>query len=110
MKLNEIGLLRRILIPLLNRWSPGDITLRHHWTGESVRLHSFRHKGYWYHGRRREEETMRLFSQLLKPGDSVIEVGGHIGYISLYFKALVEHGDVFVFEPGANNLPYIRQN
>jgi FkbM family methyltransferase len=53
---------------------------------------------------------MMLFRRLLCPGDSVVEVGGHIGYISLYFKWLVKSGRVYVFEPGANNLPYIRRN
>lgn len=102
--------LRRIILPLLSRLNPGDITIRHHHTGDPVRLHSFRHKGYWYHGRKREKETMELFRRLLSPGDTVIEVGGHIGYISLYFKWLVKQGEVYVFEPGANNLPYMRRN
>jgi FkbM family methyltransferase len=53
---------------------------------------------------------MLLFRRLLRPGDSVVEVGGHIGYISLYFKSLVQTGYVYVFEPGVNNLPYIRRN
>lgn len=110
MRLFTVGLLRRIILPLFRRFNPGDITIRHHYTGDPIRLHSFRHKGYWYHGRRRERETMMLFRRLLRPGDSVIEVGGHIGYISLYFKWLVQSGDVYVFEPGANNLPYIRRN
>jgi len=46
----------------------------------------------------------------LKRGDTVIEVGGHIGYISLYFKHLVGNGKVIVFEPGENNLPYLLKN
>jgi FkbM family methyltransferase len=102
--------MRRAVLPLLRRINPGDITIRHHYTGDPVRLHSYRHKGYWYYGRAREKETMRLFSRLLFQGDSVIEVGGHIGYVSLYFKWLVQHGDVYVFEPGLNNLPYLRRN
>ncbi len=110
MSLYHINWLRRVILPLLSRLNPGDITIRHHYTGDPVRLHSYRHKGYWYHGRSREKETMLLFRRMLCPGDSVIEVGGHIGYISLYFKWLVQNGDVYVFEPGANNLPYIRRN
>jgi FkbM family methyltransferase len=90
--------------------NPGDIVIRHHYTGDRVKLHSYRHKGYWFHGRRRERDTMLMFQRLLHPGDTVIEVGGHIGYISLYFQKLVNPGRVFVFEPGPNNLPYIREN
>jgi FkbM family methyltransferase len=42
---------------------------------------------------------------------SVAEVGGHIGYITNYYSQLVgTDGKVTVFEPGTNNLKYIRKN
>lgn len=105
------GLLRRGLIPLFRLLNPGDVTIRHHWTGEVVRLHSFRHKGYWFFGRARERELMTLFRGLLRPGDVVFDIGGHIGYVAMYFGHLVgPTGRVFTFEPGPNNLPYIRLN
>jgi FkbM family methyltransferase len=104
-------MLRRLLLPLFARFNPGDITIRHHFTGEPVRLHSFRHKGYWFYGRERERTSMRAFSKLVRPGDTVLEVGGHIGYVTAYFAYLVgSAGHVFVFEPGPNNLPYLRRN
>ena len=89
-----------------------DISIKHHWTGCKVKLHLFKHKGYWYHGKKRENTTMQLFDRLIHAGDNIVEVGGHIGYISLYFSKLVgsHKGGVMVFEPGANNLPYIRRN
>lgn len=103
--------LRRVLFPLFSKLNPGDITIRHHYTGDRVRLHSFRHRGYWWSGRDRESETMRAFSYIVRPGDTVFEVGAHIGYITLYFSHLVgERGRVRAFEPGENNLPYTRQN
>jgi FkbM family methyltransferase len=103
--------LRKVALAALRRFNPGDISIRHHYTGERFRLHSFMHKGYWYYGKRREQDTMELFGRLLRPGDSVIEIGGHIGYISLYFASLVgDSGRVLVFEPGPNNLPYTRAN
>lgn len=102
---------RRLGLYAFSRINPGNITMRHHYTGDPIRLHSFRHKGYWFHGRRREHLEMAAFSGLIRPGDQVIEVGGHIGYISLYFASLVgPHGRVHVFEPGTNNLPYLRGN
>lgn len=111
MKLYRNHLLRRYLMPILKATS-FDFSMSHHWVPEiRFRLNSFRHKGYWFHGRRREMETMRLFREIIRPGDVVVEVGGHIGYISLYFADLVgRSGKVFVFEPGSNNLPYIRMN
>jgi FkbM family methyltransferase len=103
--------LRKIAIGAFRRLNPGDISIRHHYTGNRIKLHSFMHKGYWFYGKRRERETMELFGRLLRPGDAVMEIGGHIGYISLYFADLVgSRGQVTVFEPGPNNLPYIRAN
>jgi FkbM family methyltransferase len=54
---------------------------------------------------------MLAFARLVKKGDFVIEVGWHIGYITLYLANLVgQDGKVIVFEPGSNNVPYIRKN
>lgn len=109
--MNPRRALRLLALKALERFGPGDVTIKHHYTKMPLALHSFRHKGYWYHGRRREQETMRFFSQVIHPGDKVIEVGGHIGYMSMYFSELVgPDGKVTVFEPGSNNLPYITKN
>jgi FkbM family methyltransferase len=103
--------LRRIALPMLERFNPGDIHIRHHYTRERLLLHTYRHKGYWFHGRRREQATMNFFQQVLRPGDAVVEVGGHIGYLTMLFADLVGSGGrVIVFEPGQNNLPYLRAN
>lgn len=102
---------RSVAIPLLARFNPGDITIKHHWTGDPLRLHSFHHKGYWFHGRSREAETLDMFRRLLNPGDRVVEVGAHIGYFTILFSRLVgPGGQVTVFEPGENNLTYLREN
>lgn len=54
---------------------------------------------------------MMLFQKLISPGDTVIEIGGHIGFVSQYFSKLTgPTGKVIVFEPGSNNLPYIKKN
>jgi FkbM family methyltransferase len=107
----NLQLLRRFFLPLLKLFA-FDFTLQHHWVPEQrFKLNSFKHKGYWYSGRRREEKSMLLFEILLQHGMTVAEVGGHIGYISLHFAKIVGSlGKVVVFEPGHNNLPYIRFN
>lgn len=111
MSIASSALLRRLLLPIFARINPGDITIRHHHTGAPLRLHSFRHKGYWWYGARREAETMEAFRRVLRPGDTVVEVGAHIGYIALFFSHLVgPRGRVVTFEPGENNLPYVRAN
>lgn len=103
--------LRRVLIPLFRRMNPGDITIKHHWTGERIVLDFFRNKGYWFYGRDRERESMNLFARLIRDGDVVFDVGGNIGYMALYFARLVgTRGKCFTFEPASSNLPYIRVN
>jgi FkbM family methyltransferase len=54
---------------------------------------------------------MELLGRLVGPGDQVFDVGGHIGYLTVFFSDLVgPTGRVHVFEPGENNLPYLRRN
>ena len=75
---------RRILLPFL-KLAAFDFSVAHHWTGDRFILNCFRHKGYWYHGRVREFSTMQAFGCLIAKGETVIEVGGHVGYLTLYF-------------------------
>lgn len=103
--------LRRLILPLFAKINPGNITIRHHFTDQKFYLHSFRHKNYWVHGKKREQTTMDLFEILIDFGDTVIELGAHIGYISLYFAKLVgDNGNVVVFEPGPDNFKYLYRN
>jgi FkbM family methyltransferase len=107
----ELPLLRRLAIPALRRLCDRDITIRHHRAGTPFRLHAFRHKTYWFYGAQREREEMSFIAEIVKPGMQVVDAGAHIGYTSAYFASLVgEPGRVFAFEPGVNNLPYLRAN
>src|SRR5262249_12209411 len=109
--IHRVRAVMRLVLPMMRKLDLGDITIRHHWTGDALRLHSCRHKGYWYHGKRREYATMEVFSELLKSRDFVVEIGAHIGYVSLYLAHLIgREGRLVVFEPGPNNLPYLRRN
>jgi len=111
MKMYRIHFLRRAGIPLL-KFFAFDIKIKHHHIkNNTISLNTFQHKGYWFHGKQRESMTMLLFKKLINTGDTIVEVGGHIGYVSLYFSRLAgPKGKVIVFEPGSNNLPYIKQN
>lgn len=111
MNISHVRNLRKIVIPLLKKINPGTIAIKHHYTGNKFVLDAFAHKGYWYYGKNREIETMKMFEMLIKPGSIVVEIGGHIGYITQLFSSLSsERGKVYVFEPGNNNLPYIKEN
>ena len=103
--------LRSLLFPVFNRLNPGDITIRHHYTGDRLRIHSFRHRGYWWHGSNREAESIAAFRTLIRSGATAFDVGTHVGYMSQLFSQLVgPSGRVVSFEPGENNLPYTRAN
>ena len=116
MNIYNFSTLRKFFLPILLKYNR-DISIKHHWLAneeikyQKIKLNLFKHKGYWYHGKRREHKSMILFQELIQTNSTVIEVGGHIGYISLYFNKLVgSNGKVIVFEPGTNNMPYIEKN
>jgi FkbM family methyltransferase len=104
-------LLRSFTLPVLKFFN-FNFYQTHPWVpGARVWMNSYLHKGYWFFGKAREAETMALFRQLIQAGDRVVEVGGHIGFISAFFSYCVgAKGMVSVLEPGSNNLPYIRKN
>lgn len=108
--LSRISFFRYIVIALV-RATAFDTSVKNPWTGQRLFLNTYRHKGYWYFGRTREAATMNKFKSLISEGSTVIEVGGHIGFITQYFAKLVgASGRVIVFEPGTNNLRYIEKN
>ncbi len=103
--------LRALVLKLL-KLCQFDLPIRNCWVpGARLTINSFCHKGYWFYGKHRERSTMKLFRKIIKPGDTVLEVGGHIGFISQYFASIIgPTGALWVFEPGSNNLPYLRKN
>ncbi|AUP78846.1 FkbM family methyltransferase [Flavivirga eckloniae] len=106
-----MGTIRKLGLKILKKINLGTIKIKHHYTKEAFYLDSFMHKGYWYYGKKREKNPMELFNKIIKKGDCIIEMGGHIGYISQYFSYLVgSNGQVIIFEPGENNLPYLKLN
>ena len=107
----ELRFLRRLMLPALRRLGDRDITMRHPITRTPFRVHAFRHKTYWFYGAQREQDEISFVARTLKPGMQVVDAGAHIGYMSACFARLVgKEGRVFAFEPGANNLPYLRAN
>ena len=102
--------LRWIVLKLL-RMLRNDLVIKNPYSRKPFKINSYFHKGYWYFGVNREQATVESTKKLVFEGDLVIEVGGHIGFLSHLYSGLVgPNGVVHVFEPGANNLPYTRHN
>jgi len=58
MNIHKNRLLRKIILPIFSKINPGNIFITHYYTGDKLLIHSFRHKGYWYHQREREREIL----------------------------------------------------
>ncbi|MFA5386120.1 MAG: FkbM family methyltransferase [Candidatus Paceibacterota bacterium] len=58
-----------------------------------------------------EETTTKLFKDVVRPGNVVIDLGANIGYFTLLAAKLVgETGKVFSFEPEPSNFYYLQKN
>lgn len=103
--------MRKLVIKLLKTFNPGTIKIRHHLTKKPFYLDAFLHKGFWYYGKRREKETIHLFSEILPECDFAIDIGANIGYFSQYFCHLMNDSKkLIVFEPEPKNLSYLKKN
>jgi FkbM family methyltransferase len=52
-----------------------------------------------------------LLQRLIKPGDTIVDIGANIGYYSLIFaRATTAAGQVFSFEPDPSNYSLLAQN
>jgi len=63
---------------------------------------------YFGHNVIYEPETARMFEQLLQSGDTFLDIGGHVGFFSLFSAGLVgPTGRVFTFEPEQSNFNHL---
>ena len=105
-----MGYLRKAALKIL-KVTAFDIKIKHHYTKKSFLLNTYNHKGYWYYGARREQNTIKLFQSWIKPNQYVLEIGAHIGYFSTLYASLVGgKGKVDVFEPSEKNAKYLKEN
>lgn len=58
-----------------------------------------------------ELNTVRLFEHLIQPGDTVLDVGAHVGYFTLIAaRSIGPQGHVYAFEPEPDNYKLLIQN
>lgn len=60
--------LRKLFLKLFFQINPGDVSIKHHWVKLPVKLHSFKHKGYWWYGKKREKNTILSFFEVVPKG------------------------------------------
>lgn len=105
-----MNIARKIALRLL-KLSQFNLSIKHHYTGNDFYLNTYTHKGYWFYGKKRESDTVKLFLELIQSKNYVLEIGGHIGYFSTLFEKIVgPEGKVDVFEPSSDNLNYLKKN
>jgi len=62
-------------------------------------------------GRLYESETSNFLGSILEPGDTVIDIGAHVGYFSMLASVLVgPTGRVFAFEPERENYTHLLEH
>ena len=98
-------LLRRVL-------PPATLTLRHVEPGLTLRVNVRRHVMFWSGGLNRfEPYTVRALRAAVEEGDTVLDVGGNIGFFStLLSRYAGPSGRVLAFEPEPANLGLLREN
>jgi len=58
-----------------------------------------------------EPATVKVLKRLVKSGDTVLDIGANVGYISLVLAKCVENsGKVFSFEPDSKNFASLKRN
>jgi len=57
-----IPAIRKTVVKLLYHFNPGNVVITHPYTKQKMTIHSFQHKGYWFHGKRREQLSMAASS------------------------------------------------
>lgn len=58
-----------------------------------------------------EAETSHFLGSILRPGDTFIDIGAHVGYFTMLASALVgAEGRVFSFEPEASNWAHLLEH
>jgi FkbM family methyltransferase len=76
----------------------------------SLPVHSFLHS-YLSRGDLYDEPLVRALTDPLKPGDTFLDIGSHIGYLSiLALQRVLPTGQVWAFEPHPQSFAHLKTN
>lgn len=66
---------------------------------------------YSFYKKKSDSYKLAVLRNHIKPGDTVIDIGAHIGFYSRFFAGLVgQQGKVFAFEPDPENFKRLSAN
>lgn len=101
-----MSFIKRIAYEVLDTLTPGS-GIERNIGGETIR---FPARWSRYYEANYEPETFAFFRENLKPGDTVLDIGGHIGLFAVITGRLVgQTGKVYSFEPTPFTRDVLRQ-
>lgn len=66
---------------------------------------------YSFYKQSSESYKLSLLPRYIKPGDTILDIGAHVGFFSREFALLAgEQGKVFAFEPDPRNFQHLQRN
>jgi len=108
--LSSVVFIRRYLFLVLSRFN-FKVSIPNSYSGRSLLIESWLHRSYWFFQRNRERTSMNLLPQLINQGDTVLEIGAHIGFMTQYFEFLTgDRGCVVAVEPTPESFVYLKRN
>lgn len=114
--ISKIPLVRKVVISLLNFFER-EIKIKHDITSRTFHLMLSAHRGYWFLGKKRENKEIYFLNRILKKHFSILEIGGHIGYLSNYFESKLEQNindktklRFVEAEPTPKSIKFLRKN
>ncbi len=101
----------RAITDLIVKRCDFQLTMPHPLAAMPFRYLALTHKHFWLHRKQPQIDALNALGGYLHPGDTVFEVGGHIGFTTQFLATRVGgHGQVHTFEPGTENLETLRKN
>jgi len=103
----------RSLKQLLRRYLPNvSLRIRHVEQRKQLEVRFREHLGLIFRGAEAyEPQYVSVFRKLVRPGDTVFDVGANIGFYTVLFSAWVgPRGRVVAYEPDPANLKLLRRN